>query len=85
MGIRKSHPHVGQTSDIGRMERGISIEPLGRGVQVVDGDTVKSGAFEGTFFGVPNLSAQDRQEAMRHLSIENGVLRYHEDPVIEEQ
>lgn len=45
---------------------------------VVDGDTVNEAGnpFDGTFFGVPGLAADDVSGADAYLSLSNGVLQY---------
>ena len=44
---------------------------------IVTGDTVTDpGPFNGTYFGVPNLTATDQTNASSYLSIANGMLVY---------
>lgn len=47
----------------------------------VTGGTVTdtSSPFEGTFFGVPNLSGPEQTKAAAYLSLANGMLLYRED------
>ena len=46
---------------------------------IVDGATVTTGAFQGTFFGVPNLSTDEQNAVDAYLSVSQGVLKYHEN------
>lgn len=46
---------------------------------IVKGATLSSGPFQGTFFGVPNLSEEDQLGTLAYLSIEHGALRFSSD------
>lgn len=43
---------------------------------IVTGDTPDDGPFDGTFFGVPGLTAEEQTDALPFLLIEDGVLKY---------
>ena len=46
---------------------------------VIEGTTSIEGVFEGEFFGVPNLSLIDAQQASEYLDIGGQTLQYHPD------
>ena len=66
-----------QAAGLDFVEQGGGTEATVVGL-IVAGATVPSGAFQGTFFGVPNLSAEEIAATNDYLSITQGVLKYHE-------
>lgn len=43
---------------------------------IVTGASPTDGPFQGTFFGVPNLSSDEQSEADQYLEVANGMLIY---------
>ncbi len=46
---------------------------------VVLGSTVTGGAFDGEYFGVPNMNVDERTAAAQYLDINSGILSYKPD------
>lgn len=43
---------------------------------VIAGDLIDGGAFDGQYFGVPNMEDSSRDDALEFLKLENGMLQY---------
>lgn len=43
---------------------------------VIAGASINGGAFDGQYFGVPNMEDSSRDDALEFLKLENGMLQY---------
>ena len=49
--------------------------------QVVSGGLVSGGVYDGSFFGLPNLSEEAQERAQEYLALKHGLLIYTENPI----
>ena len=60
--------------------KGSAPDILGIIDEISDGETIKEGPFEGTYFGVPSLSERDKRWASFYLELSGNELSYRSTP-----